>query len=138
MDGLFIELYSKDMSELMSVEIDEALMYEVAAFDLLNNNYALEAIKALTVLKRSQLVKEIKNSKYAFPSKQALVLDKSSYEVLDKEKQGIIIEAVASTRGIIAVSGNKAVDLFVTECCGGGTSNSEDVLGYRRNYLRRV
>ncbi|MDF2671893.1 MAG: N-acetylmuramoyl-L-alanine amidase [Clostridiales bacterium] len=138
MSGLFIEVYSKDMSELMSVEIDEALIYEVASFNWLNNNYSIEVIKALTVLKRSQLVKEIKNSKYAFPSKQALILDKSCYEMLDKEKQRIIIDAVASTRGIIAVCGNKAVDLFVTECCGGGTTNSEDVLGYRINYLRRV
>lgn len=138
MDGLFIEVYSKNMKELNRVEIDEALIYEVAALNGVNSNHNIEVIKALTVLKRSQLVKEIKNSKYAFPSKQDLILDKSFFEALDKEKQGMIIDAIASTRGIIAIYGNKAVDMFTTECCGGGTSNSEDVLGYRVNYLRRV
>jgi SpoIID/LytB domain protein len=138
LNGIFIEGYIKGMKELVKFEIDEALVYEVAAFNIFNGNYNAELIKALTVLKRSQLAREIKNFKYASPSNQKLILDKSYYEAFDVEKQKLIFDVVSTTRGIVAVSGNKAVDIFVTECCGGGTSNSEDVLGYRINYLRRV
>lgn len=138
MGGIFIETYIKGKSELVKIEIEEALIYEAAALNVFDGNYKIEVIKALTVLKRSQLVKEVKNSRYAAPSKQNIVLDKSYYEGLNDKNKRLINEAVSATKGIIAVSGNKAVDMYVTECCGGGTSNSEDVLGYRINYLRRV
>lgn len=138
MGGIFIEVYMKDMKELVKVEIEEALIYEIAALDVFKGDYSIEVIKALTVLKRSQLVKEIKNSKYASPSKENIVLDRSYYDGLDEKSKSVIKEVVAATKGIVAVNGSKAVDIFVTECCGGGTSNSEDVLGYRINYLRRV
>lgn len=138
MGGIFIEVYLRDSNELIKIDIDEALVYELAALDILKDNYHLEVIKAITVLKRSQLVKEIKNSKYAAPSKENIVLDRSYYDALNAEDKGIIDQVVAATKGIVAVSGNKTVDTFITECCGGGTSNSEDVLGYRINYLRRV
>lgn len=135
---VFIEGYIKGTNELVKIEIDKALVYEAAAFNIINGNYNIEVIKTLTVLKRSQLAREIKNFKYASPSKQKLILDRSHFEALDGEKQRLITEVVSATRGIVAVSGNKVVDMFITECCGGGTANSEDVLGYRINYLRRV
>lgn len=138
MGGIFIEAYVKGKGESARIEIEEALKYEAAAYDMFDRNYETEVIKALAVLKRSQLAKEIKNSRYAAPSKEDLIIDKSFYEGMDEDNKKLIADAVSATKGIIAVSGNKSVDMYVTECCGGGTSNSEDVLGYRINYLRRV
>lgn len=138
MNGIFIEVCIKEINDLVKIEIDKALVYEIAEFNIFKGDYNVELFKALAVLKRSQLAREIKNFKYASPSKEKLILDRSHFETLNGEKQRLITEVVSATRGIVAVSGNKAVDMFVTECCGGGTSNSEDVLGYRINYLRRV
>lgn len=138
LDGIFIEAYLRGSSELTKIKIEDAVAYEMASLDVFNGNYEREVIKALTVLKRSQLAKEIKNSKYSAPLKENLIIDKSYYDSLDDNVKKEASEVVSATKGIIAVSGNKAVDMYITECCGGGTSNSEDVLGYRVNYLRRV
>lgn len=138
MGGIFIEAYIKGKSESVRIEIEEALIYEATACEMFDRNYETEVIKALVVLKRSQLAKEIKNSRYAAPSREDLIIDKSFYEGMDEDNKKLIVDMVSATKGIIAVNGNKSVDMYVTECCGGGTSNSEDILGYRINYLRRV
>lgn len=138
MGGIFIEVFIKGRNELARIEIEEALIYEIAAHNISNYSYETEVIKALAILKRSQLAKEIKNSRYAAPSKENIVIDLLPYEGMDENNKRLITDVVSATKGIIAVNGNKAVDMYTTECCGGGTSNSEDILGYRVNYLRRV
>lgn len=136
--GIFIEACIKGREGIEKIEIEEALLYEIAALDSIILENSIEVIKALAVLKRSQMVKGIKNSKYAHPLKDSIVIDRTRYDLLDEGQKNHIREMVAATKGIVAVNGSKAVDFFITECCGGGTSNSEDVLGYRINYLRRV
>lgn len=138
MGGIFIEVYINGRAEVEKIEIEEALLYEIAALDSCIEDNCIEVIKALAVLKRSQLVKGIKNSKYFQPLKENTMIDRTRYELLDEGQKALIQEMVAATKGVVVVNGTKAVDFFITECCGGGTSNSEDVLGYRINYLRRV
>jgi hypothetical protein len=38
---------------------------------------------------------------------------------LSAMRDEVLKEAVESTRGLIAVNGDKAVDIFFTRCCGG-------------------
>lgn len=138
MQQIFVNVYSREKNEACKMGIDDVVYYRLAALDIWNRNYSPEVIKALAVLERSRIIKEVKNSKYAVISKRNIEIDESLPDKIDEIKKSNIRDAAAKTKGIVAVSGEKTVELFYTSCCGGGTANSEDILGYRINYLRRV
>jgi SpoIID/LytB domain protein len=96
-----------------------------------------EVIKALSVLVRSEMMQRIPSSRYYNPQKSPVMIDSESGD-LSAIRDEVLKEAVESTQGLIAVNGDKAVDVFFTRCCGGATASSEDIKGIRINYLRRV
>lgn len=135
MDSIIIDAYTKD-GNMHEYDIEYASAVELSAINASNLEY--EAVKALAVLKRSELSRRIKNSIYYDERNERLIIDEDSFLNLDDETKNILKKAAKDTKGIIAVSNERAVSMYFTECCGGGTANSEDVLGYKINYLRKV
>ncbi|GEM_PF-1735653 len=138
MEQIFLNIYSQRRKESCKMGLDDVVYYRLAALDIWDMDYSPEVIKSLAVLERSRIMKEVKNSKYAVISKRSIELDESCAENIGDEIKNSIKRAIAETKGMVAISGEKTVELFYTRCCGGGTANSEDILGYRINYLRKV
>lgn len=138
MEQIFLNIYSQRKKESCKMGLDDVVYYRLAALDIWDMDYSPEVIKSLAVLERSRIMKEVKNSRYAVISKRSVELDESCAESICDEIKNSIKRAIAETKGMVAISGEKTVELFYTRCCGGGTANSEDILGYRINYLRKV
>lgn len=138
MDKIFLKVYSSLKDKACNMEIDDVIYYKLISLADLSPDNGIEVIKALIVLLRSQLMKEIRNSKYSAPSNKNIIVRDDIEKNIDDKKRYLIKEALNQTRDIIAINGDKALDLYYTKCCGGGTANSEDILGYRINYLRKV
>lgn len=117
-------------------DIEDIVRYELSGLDIFG--YNMEVIKVIAVLKRSELSKWLKNSNLYVPSKEKNVTATKNFDNLSEEKKILLNTAVEETAGTIVLSGGKAVDLYFTKCCGGGTVNSEDVLNCKINYLRKI
>ena len=135
MDCIMIDAYTNE-GDLLKYDIEYAVICELSVINISDLEY--EVIKALAVLKRSELAKRIKNSIYYDERNEKLIVDENCFITLDEETQNKFKKAAEDTKGIIAVSNEKSVNMYFTGCCGGGTANSEDVLGYKVNYLRKV
>lgn len=138
MDIISINVHSKKNNKRFKEDIEKVVLNLFLSLDEQLYRYDLEVIKAIAVLLRSQLIKYVRNSKYADTSDEFVEIDEEFEKNMDYNILKYFKAAVKETKGIIVTTGNKAVDLYFTSCCGGGTANSEDVLAYRVNYLRRV
>ncbi|SKA76325.1 SpoIID/LytB domain protein [Caloramator quimbayensis] len=131
MGNILIDVYDKN-NNLIKAGIEEVLYNELLK---LNFSFSeIEALKAAAVLKRSALSGYIKNSRYYLKNKEAILIDDLNYE----KNNALLKKAIDETAGIIALYKDTPVDFYYTECCGGGTANSEDVLGVKINYLRKI
>lgn len=130
-----ITICTRGSSERVEMELDSGIKAVLSSYGL--GWCHPEVIKALSVLVRSEVMQRIPSSSYYNPQKGPVVIDTG---VGDKDaiNDEVLEEAVECTRGLIAVNGGKAVDIFFTMCCGGATASSEDIKGIRINYLRRV
>ncbi|CCJ33165.1 N-acetylmuramoyl-L-alanine amidase [Caloramator australicus] len=114
--------------------LEEAALYLFAKIKELYE-YERETLKALAVLIRSKIARNIRNLEGC---KEDLSLNKGEFDKLDDKLKNKLIEAIKETAGIIAKYNGRIVDLYYTKNCSGATANSEDVLGYHIGYLRRV
>lgn len=138
MEDILIEVFLEEDNKRTKLDIDTAVLYKMGSLEFIYTNLHNEVLKTVAVLIRSQLAKEIKNSRFAIQSEEIPCISKRKLNALTKNVQELLNNVVNETRGVIVTSGDKAVDFYYTECCSGGTSNSEDLLGFRINYLRRV
>ena len=128
-----LDAYNTDNIRI-KMDFNSVLKYEVAKTKVYK--YGLEVVKAITVLKRSELIKRVKSSEYSIDYNKELVINREV--LLTEEEEEIIEKAIRDTAGIIVLCCDKAVNLYYTANCGGGTANSEDVIGFSINYLRKV
>ncbi|TDT62337.1 N-acetylmuramoyl-L-alanine amidase [Fonticella tunisiensis] len=135
MEKVLVEVFSKD-GRIVKEDINFVIACKLAEMEFHKLN--IEVIKAIVVLLRSSLYKNIKGSKYYLPGDNYIVIQEDIFNSLEYEQKEIIKRAMDETEGIVAISGDNLVEFYYTKCCGGGTSNSEEILGYRVNYLRRV
>lgn len=132
MSNILIDVICEN--NIIKMDIENVLLYMLSKLDIDYLSLEIEVLKAVAVLKRSFLSGYIKNFKYSYKDNKHLVIDDLNFKVENE----LLKRAVEETEGIIAIYKNSTVDLYYTECCGGATSNSEDVLGYKINYLRKI
>lgn len=132
MSNILIDVICEN--NIIKMDIEKVLLYMLSKLDIDYLSLEIEVLKAVAVLKRSFLSGYIKNFKYSYKDNKHLVIDDLNFKVENE----LLKRAVEETEGIIVIYKNSTVDLYYTECCGGATSNSEDVLGYKINYLRKI
>ncbi|MEG0371353.1 MAG: N-acetylmuramoyl-L-alanine amidase [Clostridium sp.] len=110
------------------LDIEMATIYAIGDIDIKEIDH--EVLKVLAVLKRSEVVKKVKNTPYY----------EKDYEVSIRKRKirKSIKRAVDETRGVVVLCGNKLIQMYFTMCCSGSTANSEDVIGEKINYIRRI
>ena len=111
-----------------TIDVEKATIYAVSAMDVGEIEY--EVLKAIVVLKRSELFKKVKNTPYY--EKNYIV------SIKKKKTKKIVKKAVEDTKGEVVLCNEKLVSLYYTMCCAGATANSEDVIDEQLSYIRKV
>lgn len=110
------------------IDIETATFYSLCDIDIKDLEY--EVLKVFAILKRSELFRKARCSPY---------YDKDYIISIKKRKlRKSFKKAVDETKGEVVFSNNKLVKLYYTMCCGGSTSNSEDIVTEKLDYIRRV
>jgi len=149
--NIYIKVYDCNRKRINIMPLEE-LVAEILA-SRMPVDFNIEALKAQALLIRTGIVRQLPiydgkgcqlyhgadlcNSKHCekwLPREELEILWAESFQ----NKWDKIIEAVMSTRGEIITVNNKPVQPFYHVCCGGATENSEDVIGNKILYLRKV
>ncbi|WP_027309443.1 N-acetylmuramoyl-L-alanine amidase [Caloramator sp. ALD01] len=123
--------------KIMGVSFKDFVLSNVLKIDIDIFDMPFEVLKALIVLKRSELIVHVKNSGY-YKREFSGEINLDNLKKLEDTKKELLDRAYDETQGIIVVNNAEPVALYFTKCCGGGTANSESILGYKVNYLRKV
>lgn len=124
------------------IKIKDLFLRDIVCESLLNLELDIfslpkELIKAFIVLKRSEFITCVKNSGY-YKSNKSIIKIIEKLNTLKEEERNTLYSAYDETDGVIVLNSGEPVELYFTKCCGGGTSSSENILGYKINYLRKV
>ncbi|CDF57228.1 N-acetylmuramoyl-L-alanine amidase [Thermobrachium celere] len=123
--------------KIMGVPLRNLVLNSILVLDLDIFNLPFEVLKALITLKRSELIVHVKNSGF-YKKEYSGSINTDKFDELDSDKKSILNRAYDETEGIVVINNSEPVALFFTKCCCGGTANSEAILGYKINYLRKV
>lgn len=137
-----LKLYSNRLGAVQEKEFEE-LVACIASANL-EEHYSQEAIKAFTIMVRTELSRKLniyggtgchnhKNSDLCDEPGHCIMFD-----IDEKPAEEIYKQAACSTRGMIITFDGKPIKPYFHYRCGGATENSENVLGSRITYLRRV
>lgn len=139
---MHLKLYNSSQDIVEEREFEEL----VASITSANakEGYGLEAVKALSIIVRTELARKLniyggtgcanhKGSDLCDEAKHCMMFDMEAAAVEEIYKQ-----AACSTRGIIITFDGKPIKPYFHHRCGGATENSENVLGSKITYLRRV
>lgn len=127
-----ISIYTVQQGEMVKMDMEEYLIGAVAA--QISKDYPLEAIKAQTVLARTQVMNKLGTRREAESTGLGQAyMTKSQMQSRYGEDYGQrvteLTEAVKATKGkILSYEGGNTLPLFFT-CSAGKTRNSEDIWG---------
>lgn len=149
---IWISIYDEGSSSIVKMRLDDAVK-RVTAREL-PDLFDMEAVKALATAVRTSIVKKLKmfdgTGCYRHNGADICTEMKGFSDITDMDllKKAIgdnfenIYElasmAAKSTSGLIITCGGRPIAADYHLTCGGGTENSEDVLGNRVMYFRKV
>lgn len=110
------------------IDVEKATHYAMCNIEMKELEY--EVLKALVVLKRSEIFKKVKNTPYYEKDYVISIKKKKTRKILKK--------ALEETNGEVVISNGRLAELYYTLCCSGATSNSEDIIDKKLNYIRKV
>lgn len=139
---MYLKLYDSKEKDLKSVELEE-LVANITS-ESLKDNFGIEAVKAFSIMVRTELARKLciyggtgcqshKGSDLCNEQGHCIMFD-----VFQDGSNNVYKEAAYSTKGIIATFDGKPIKPYFHYRCGGATENSENVLGSKITYLRRV
>jgi stage II sporulation protein D len=139
---MYLKLYSNKTKSIQDKEFEE-LVASIAASNL-TGSYNLETIKAFTIMARTELARKLSIYGGTGCSKHKgsdlcneldhCIMYNCEEDVVDN----IYYQAACSTKGVIITFDGKPIKPFFHYRCGGATENSENALGSKITYLRRV
>ncbi|KXZ38884.1 SpoIID/LytB domain protein [Alkalithermobacter thermoalcaliphilus JW-YL-7 = DSM 7308] len=107
----------------------DSIYRDLIAYNVSKNiplDYHEQALKCQAIIERTLLFRKIKN-------KESISLDIDK-ENIDKRAY----EAVDQTRNLVIMINNNPIMAYYHSCCGGSTENSENIINYQVDYLRKV
>ena len=139
---MLFKVYDCEKELSYDMELDE-LTARITSFNTAEGHEA-EYLKALAVMARTELARKtfIYNGKGCERHRGCDICTEPGhcleYGLADTEIPKGVYDAVASTDRIIMLFEGRPIKPFFHYRCGGATENSENVLGNRITYLRRV
>lgn len=139
---MLFKVYDCEKELSYDMELDE-LTARITSFNTAEG-HEVEYLKALAVMARTELARKtfIYNGKGCERHRGCDICTEPGhcleYGLADTEIPKGVYDAVASTDRIIMLFEGRPIKPFFHYRCGGATENSENVLGNRITYLRRV
>ena len=139
---MLFKVYDCEKMLSYGMELDE-LTARITSFNTAEG-HEVEYLKALAVMARTELARKtfIYNGKGCERHRGCNICTEPGhcleYGLADTEIPKGVYDAVASTDRIIMLFEGRPIKPFFHYRCGGATENSENVLGNRITYLRRV
>ena len=139
---MLFKVYDCEKELSYDTELDE-LTARITSFNTAEG-HEVEYLKALAVMARTELARKtfIYNGKGCERHRGCNICTEPGhcleYGLADTEIPKGVYDAVASTDRIIMLFEGRPIKPFFHYRCGGATENSENVLGNRITYLRRV
>jgi len=139
---MLFKVYDCEKELSYDTELDE-LTARITSFNTAEG-HVVEYLKALAVMARTELARKtfIYNGKGCERHRGCDICTEPGhcleYGLADTEIPKGVYDAVASTDRIIMLFEGRPIKPFFHYRCGGATENSENVLGNRITYLRRV
>lgn len=148
---LLIKLYKSRSEKIIDINLEEIV--EMMVISQINIDFNIEAIKAQAVVARTQLVRNFEFNGYKDEKRDR------EYDIDDRELNIHMIDneylrklwndnyenyynkikkVMNETEGLIVTSNNKPIEVEFHHTCGGATENSENIMGNKVTYLRRV
>ncbi len=150
-DLIYIKVFRCLDNEIVRMQLEEVVKMVVAAEAYAS--FELEFLKVQAIIARTQLVKKMKIFGGTGCSKHKGcdicdeghcidIFNKEELKDIWKDKYNEytqkISKAVELTRNLVITINNKLIDAKFHDTCGGATSNSENVIGNKVTYLRKV
>ncbi|MBS4535145.1 stage II sporulation protein D [Clostridium sp. D2Q-14] len=144
---IYIKMYNHEKGNIDEILIDDVI--EIIILSQCPIDFNIEALKANAIIARTNLVRKMKifggeGSSYHrgcdicngehFLGEDIL----EKYKSLSENNLKKIREVIKSTKNLIITVNNKPIDARFHDVCGGSTENSENVIGTKSFYLRRV
>lgn len=139
---MLFKVYDSEKNVGLSMELNE-LIARITSYNTVGE-YEPELLKAFAVMARTELARKtfIYNGKGCENHKDYDICTEPGhcleYGLADVEVSKAVYEAVAATEREIMLFEGRPIKPFFHYRCGGATENSENVLGNRITYLRRV
>jgi SpoIID/LytB domain protein len=140
--NVYLKLYNSKTKSIQEKEFED-LVASIASTNL-KESYNLETIKTFTIMVRTELARKLNiyGGTGCTKHKGSDLCDESGHCIMYSYEEGIVEnvykQAACSTKGIIITFEGKPIKPFFHYRCGGATENSENVLGSKITYLRRV
>lgn len=151
-NNIYVNLFDEKNKSIIRMSIDDAVK-RITAYEL-PGVLEMEAVKAITVAVRTKIAKRLKmfDGQGCECCREADICSSmqgcgfiSSLELLREivgedfdNRYRIACDAANSTSGIIITCSGRPIGAEYHLACGGGTENSEEVVGNRIIYLRKV
>ena len=139
---MYLKLYNSKTKSIQEKEFEE-LVASITAANL-KESYDFETIKAFTIMARTELARKLNiyGGTGCSKHKGSDLCDESGHCMMYNYEEGVVgdvyNQAACSTSGTIITFDGKPIKPFFHYRCGGATENSENVLGSKITYLRRV
>lgn len=142
-----ITMYNHETGNIIEMFIDNII--EIIILSQCNIDFNIESLKANAIIARTNLVRKMKIfGGEGSPQHEGCdicngehflgegILER--YNSLSKPHLDKLKKAVQDTKNLIITVNNKPIDARFHDTCGGSTENSENVIGTKTFYLRRV
>lgn len=139
---MYLKLYNSKVQSIQEKEFEE-LVAGITSMNL-KECHSLEAVKAFSIMVRTELARRLNiygGSGCSNHPGSDLCDEKGHCIMFDIQEDHIgeiYRQAACSTQGLIITFDGKPIKPFFHYRCGGATENSENVLGSKITYLRRV
>jgi stage II sporulation protein D len=139
---MYLKLYNNKTHRIQEKEFEE-LVASITSVNL-KECKNIEAIKAFSIMVRTELARKLNiyGGTGCSIHKGCDLCDEPGHCIMfnmdDCVVDDIYIQAACSTKGTIMTFDNKPIKPYFHYRCGGATENSENVLGSKITYLRRV
>ncbi|HYE11850.1 MAG TPA: SpoIID/LytB domain-containing protein, partial [Patescibacteria group bacterium] len=139
---MYLKLYNSKAKSIQEKEFEE-LVASITSVNL-TEDYGFETIKAFTIMVRTELARKLNiyGGTGCSKHKGCDLCDEPDHCIIfnfeDNSVEEIYKQAACRTKGTIITFDGKPIKPFFHYRCGGATENSENVLGSKITYLRRV
>lgn len=139
---MYLKLYNSREKTTRNIELEE-LVANITS-DSLKGSFGVEAVKAFSIMVRTELARRLNiyGGMGCSNHKGCDLCDEQEhcimFEIPENGTNNAYKEAAYSTKGIIITFDGKPIRPYFHYRCGGATENSENVLGSKITYLRRV